>query len=97
MIGLTRHTGERCCLHPNVIQRVEAAPDTVVFLTDGTHYCVLETVEQVVQRIRDDRAGDIAACYVLDRGESADPRVRAVQELLGEVAESHPFPVGQRY
>ncbi|MGY1636223.1 flagellar FlbD family protein [Geodermatophilus sp. SYSU D00742] len=73
MIGLTRRTGEQCRLDPDHIERVEARPDTVVHLTDGARYCVLETIDQIVARIREDRAGVIAACYVLDRGEDADP------------------------
>ena len=73
MIGLTRRTGERCRLDPDHIERVEAGHDTVVITTDGSHYCVRETVDQVIVRIVEDRAGVIAACYVLDRGEDTDP------------------------
>ncbi len=74
MIGLTRRTGELCRLDPDHIERVEAGADTVVITTDGSSYCVRETVDQVIRRIVEDRAGVIAACYVLDRGEDADPQ-----------------------
>jgi flagellar protein FlbD len=74
MIALTRHTGERCRLDPDDIERVEGHPHTVVFLTDGAKYGVLETVDDIVAKIREDRAGVIAACYVLDRGEDPDPQ-----------------------
>lgn len=73
MIGLTRHTGEHCRLDPDHIERVEAGDDTMVVTTDGSHYCVRETVDQVIARIVEDRAGVVAACYVLDRGEDPDP------------------------
>jgi flagellar protein FlbD len=56
MIGLTRTTGERCCLDPALIERVESHPDTVVFLTDGAKYVVNESTEQVVAKVRDYRA-----------------------------------------
>ena len=96
MIGLTRRTGEMCRLDPTQIQRVESMPDTVVFLVDGTHFSVSETVDQVALRIRDARAGDIVACYELDRGRDADPR--ALHDMLSEIAESRGCPVaGQRY
>ena len=96
MIGLTCRTGKPCRVDPTAIQRVESTPDTVVFLLDGTHFSVAETVEQVVLRIRDARAGDIVACYELDRGHTADPR--ALQDMLSEIAESRGCPVaGQRY
>jgi flagellar protein FlbD len=74
VIGLTRRTGGHCRLDPDAIERVEAHPHTVVFLTDGGRHCVVETVDQIVARIREDRAGVIAACYVLDRGEDPDPQ-----------------------
>ncbi|WP_100501169.1 flagellar FlbD family protein [Geodermatophilus chilensis] len=74
MIGLTRRTGEHCRLDPDHIERVEAGSDTVVITTDGSCYCIRETVDQVIARIVEDRAAVIAACYVLDRGEDADPR-----------------------
>ena len=90
MIGLTRRTGETCRLDPTAIQRVETTPDTVVFLVDGTHVSVSETVQQVLLRIRDARAGDIVACYGLDRGETADPR--ALQDMLAEIAETRGCP-----
>ena len=56
MIGLTRTTGERCCLDPALIERVESHPDTVVFLTDGAKYVVTESTELVVAKVRDYRA-----------------------------------------
>ena len=56
MIGLTRTTGERCCLDPALIERVESDPDTVITLTDGAKYVVVETPEQVVAKVRDYRA-----------------------------------------
>ncbi len=91
MIGLTCRTGEPCRIDPTMIQRVEADPDTVVFLVDGTHFSVMESVEQVVLRIRDARAIDIVACYELDRGHTADPR--ALQDMLSEIAETRGCPV----
>ncbi|WP_158548608.1 flagellar FlbD family protein [Blastococcus sp. TF02A-26] len=90
MIGLTCRTGESCRIDPTAIQRVESTPDTVVFLVDGTHFTVAETVEQVALRVRDARAGDIVACYELDRGQTADPR--ALQDMLAEIAESRGCP-----
>jgi flagellar protein FlbD len=73
MIGLTRRTGEYCRLDPDHIERVEAGADTVVITTDGSCYCIRETIDQVIARIVEYRAGDIAACYGLDRGAEADP------------------------
>jgi flagellar protein FlbD len=63
MIGLTRTTGERCTLDPAHIERIEPHPETVVFLTDGARYVVVETVDQVIDRIRDFRAGVMVSAW----------------------------------
>jgi flagellar protein FlbD len=68
MIGLTRTDGERCSLDPDHVQRIEGHPTTVVHLTDGAKYAVLESVSDVVRAVREDRAGGLATPYRLIRG-----------------------------
>ncbi len=69
MIRVTRLNGEQFALNPDLIERVEAHPDTVAFLVDGTKYVVKETVDEVLQEIREYRAGILATSYEMDRGE----------------------------
>ncbi|MCV2489500.1 flagellar FlbD family protein [Geodermatophilus sp. YIM 151500] len=69
MIRVTRLNGERFALNPDLIERVEAHPDTVAFLVDGTRYVVKETVDEVLQEIREYRASILATSYEMDRGE----------------------------
>ena len=69
MIRVTRLNGERFALNPDLIERVEAHPDTVAFLADGTKYVVRETVDEVLQEIIEYRAGILATSYQMDRGE----------------------------
>jgi flagellar protein FlbD len=67
MIGLTRTTGEHCELDPAHIERIEVCPETVVLLTDGARYVVRETLDEVIGRVRDFRAGVmVAALRVVD-------------------------------
>jgi flagellar protein FlbD len=76
VIRVTRLNGEQFALNPDLIERVEAHPDTVAFLVDGTKYVVKETVDEVLQEIREYRAGILATSYEMDRGEyrsTADP------------------------
>jgi flagellar protein FlbD len=61
--------GEQFALNPDLIERVEAHPDTVAFLVDGTKYVVKESVDEVLQEIREYRAGILATSYEMDRGE----------------------------
>ena len=69
MIRVTRLNGERFALNPDLIERVEAHPDTVAFLVDGTKYVVKESVDEVLLEIREYRAGILATSYEMDRGE----------------------------
>ena len=88
MIRVTRLNGEGFALNPDLIERVEAHPDTVAFLVDGTKYVVRESVEEVLQEIREYRASILATSYEMDRGE-----YRSVADTDEEAASSVvPFP-----
>ena len=73
MIRVTRLNGERFALNPDLIERVEGHPDTVAFLVDGTKYVIRESVDEVLQEIREYRAGILATSYEMDRGEYRAP------------------------
>ena len=51
MIILTKLSGERFALNPDLVQRVEASHDTVVTLVDGTKYLVAESLDVVAERM----------------------------------------------
>jgi flagellar protein FlbD len=63
MIGLTRTNGDPCRLHPSDIQRVETHPCTLVYLSDGAKYAVLEDIDEIARRVRECRARGMAAVY----------------------------------
>ena len=77
MIRVTRLNGEQFALNPDLIERVEAHPDTVVFLLEGTRYVVTESVDTVMRDIREYRAGILATSYEMDRGEYRSPGAEA--------------------
>ncbi len=60
MIMLTRLNGLPFALNPDLIERAEATPDTVLTLCDGTKVLIGETVEQLVERVREYRAGVVS-------------------------------------
>jgi flagellar protein FlbD len=88
VIRVTRLNGEGFALNPDLIERVEAHPDTVAFLVDGTKYVVRESVDDVLAEIREYRAGILATSYEMDRGEYRSPRDVA-EETTSSVV---PFP-----
>ncbi len=56
MILLTRINGEKFALNPDLIERAEPTPDTVLTMVDGTKYVVAEPVEEVIKRVAEFRA-----------------------------------------
>ena len=61
VIILTRLNGDAFAVNPDLLERVEATPDTVLTLLDGTKYVVEEPVEQVIDEVRAFRASIIVA------------------------------------
>jgi len=60
MIILTRLNGEQFAVNCDLVERVDAHPDTVLTLVDSTKYIVAESLAEVVERVRDFRAGVLA-------------------------------------
>ncbi|MBL6833569.1 MAG: flagellar FlbD family protein [Candidatus Actinomarina sp.] len=73
MILLTRINGEAFALNPDLIERVEETPDTHITLVDGKHLMVTESLKDVIDAIRRDRAAVLAlASEVADEVIAAD-------------------------
>lgn len=60
VITLTRLNGLRFALNPDLIERVDVTPDTVVTLIDGAKYLVSETLDEIIAEIRAFRASVVA-------------------------------------
>jgi flagellar protein FlbD len=55
MISLTRINRSSLILNSDLIEHIQATPDTVITMTNGHNYTVLETPETIVERIADYR------------------------------------------
>ena len=55
MIMLSRLNGLPFALNPDLLERAEATPDTVITLCDGSKLVVRESVEELVGLVRDYR------------------------------------------
>jgi flagellar protein FlbD len=60
VIMLTRLNGERFALNPDLIERAEESPDTVLTLVDGKHLMVTESLAEIIEAVRMDRASILA-------------------------------------
>jgi flagellar protein FlbD len=61
MIKLTRLNTEPLALDPDLIERLDATPDTVVTMVDGSKHMVTEGLSEVIERARQHRAALVAA------------------------------------
>jgi flagellar protein FlbD len=52
MIQVTRLNRTRVVLNSDLIEEIETTPDTVISLTTGQKIMVLESTEEIVERIR---------------------------------------------
>jgi flagellar protein FlbD len=66
MIVLTRLNGPSFALNPDLIERVEANPDTVVVLIGGASYPIAESVDELLARVRHYRGQVIASAHAAE-------------------------------
>jgi flagellar protein FlbD len=71
---LTRLGGQPMAVNPDLIEKAEATPDTVITLVDGHKFVVAEPVTEVVHRVRAWRASVAAEAFA----------------MAGDPAEHHP-------
>ena len=80
MIVVTRLNGPQFAVNPDLLQRVESTPDTILTLIDGTKYIVAESMEEVTNLVVEYRARVVAATMALAAEPDVD-QVAAVTEL----------------
>jgi flagellar protein FlbD len=78
VIVLTRLAGPSFALNPDLIERVEATPDTVVTLIGGTKYVVCESVDELLEKVREYRGLIIAAAHKYENAPEPEPRLRVI-------------------
>jgi flagellar protein FlbD len=78
MIIVTRLHGASMAVNCDLIERVEAAPETVVTLVDGSRYVVRESVSEIVDKIRAFRASVVLLAGRLDERQAAGQHLYVV-------------------
>jgi flagellar protein FlbD len=96
LIVLRRLGGELIALNPDLIERVEATPDTVVTLLDDKKFLIEESLDDVLRLITDYRAYVIARSrelVVSDYDPGGRPVLHVVpDELVASRAAAEPDP-----
>ena len=69
MIILTRLNGEQFAVNCDLVERVDAHPNTVLTLVDATKYVVAESLAEVVERVREFRAAVLVRSAEMQHGQ----------------------------
>lgn len=56
VIVVTRLNGPQFGVNPDLLLRIDSAPDTILTLIDGTKYIVEESMTEVIESVREHRA-----------------------------------------
>ncbi|HEU5474220.1 MAG TPA: flagellar FlbD family protein [Actinophytocola sp.] len=56
MILLNRLNGQPFALNPDLLERAESTPDTVITLLNGAKYVVAQSLDELAMLVRDHRA-----------------------------------------
>jgi flagellar protein FlbD len=73
VILVTRLNGAAFALNPDLVERADCTPDTVITLVDGTKYVISESLPTFIELVRHFRASVIAQAH---RMEIEPPAVR---------------------
>jgi uncharacterized protein YlzI (FlbEa/FlbD family) len=87
VIAVTCRNGEHFTVDPDAIERVEADPDTVIHLVDGTKYVVDESFDHLLKTIHDHRAAaTFAHHHLTDHLPPEPPPFRLERRQFGRTA-----------
>jgi flagellar protein FlbD len=77
VILVTRINGAVFALNPDLVERAECTPDTVITLVDGTKYVIAESVPEFIDTVRLYRASLISQASRME----SDPPASAPNDL----------------
>jgi uncharacterized protein YlzI (FlbEa/FlbD family) len=100
VIILTRLGGHQLAVNPDLIERAESTPDTVITMLDGHKLVVTDSLPEVVDAVRSWRASVAAEAYTLShcRGEDGagtddvrgvDRATRLMSEMASDDVTAH--------
>jgi flagellar protein FlbD len=78
MIIVTRLHGASVAVNCDLLERVEATPETVLTLVDGSRYVVRESVAEIVEKVRAFRASVVLLAGRLDERQATGHHLHLV-------------------
>ncbi|WP_245861886.1 flagellar FlbD family protein [Sanguibacter antarcticus] len=78
---MTRLNGPPFAVNPDLVQRIDSAPDTILTLVDGTKYIVEEPMVDVISSINEHRSRMIARAQEIQREDADHNHLRSAPAL----------------
>ena len=92
VILVTRINGAVFALNPDMVERADCTPDTVVTLVDGTKYVIAESVPEFIDSVRHYRASLIAQASRLE----AEPVPAPISESSDDDHDAKVLPLHRK-
>lgn len=86
VIVVTRLNGPPFAVNPDLVQRIDSAPDTILTLVDGTKYIVEESMADVITSINEHRSRMIARAQEIQREDADHHHLRSAPALPADTA-----------
>jgi flagellar protein FlbD len=86
VIILTRLGGPVFALNPDLVERADCTPDTIITLVDGKRYVVAESLPEVITLIRQFRATVVADAQQLSTQQEPRAGTRGGGDRVGAAA-----------
>ena len=97
MILVTRLNGAVFALNPDLVERADCTPDTVITLVDGTKYVISESVPEFIDSVRHYRASLIAQASRLEaEPERAHPNTASDDDEKDPQASAKVLPLHRK-
>ena len=96
MILVTRLNGAVFGLNPDLVERVDCTPDTVVTLVDGTKYIIAESVPEFIEQVRHYRASLIAQASRMETEQFAPASATTTDDELDDAAHAKVLPLHRK-
>jgi len=92
VIIVTRLNGPQFAINPDLLQRIDSVPDTILTLVDGTKYIVQEPMAQIIELITEYRVTLLARAQDLQQnlGLHVAPEPPDDDEPLAPPIQLHP-------
>jgi flagellar protein FlbD len=96
VILVTRLNGAAFALNPDLVERADCTPDTVITLVDGTKYIISESIPEFIDSVRHYRASLIAQASRIEAAPEPDHHTNAHDDETDPEATAKVLPLHRK-